>query len=89
MKNKAKRQWFKQHDYGYGWSPVTWQGWVTLLAYVVLVIAGVEELLPNENAPLTIWAVIRFGGYMTIWTSFLYRICLATGGKPKWRWGKK
>jgi hypothetical protein len=52
-------------------------------------LAGVEELLPNENAPLTIWAAIRFLDYMTIWKTFLYRICIATGGEPKWRWGKK
>ena len=30
-----KQLWFKAKTYGYGWYPVTWQGWLVILIYVL------------------------------------------------------
>lgn len=89
MKQSLKRKWFKQHDYGYGWTPITWQGWLTLAAYIVLIVAGLDKLRPDESKKITFMGILKFAGWVVLWTLALFRICLVTGGKPKWRWGKK
>jgi hypothetical protein len=33
-----KKLWFKAKRYGWGWTPVTWQGWVAVLVYVAILI---------------------------------------------------
>lgn len=89
MKENNKQIWFKQRRYGYGWTPNTWQGWLVVAAYIVLVVAGVDKFLPEESTKVTTWSLVRLVGWLILWTALLFRICLATGGKPKWRWGKE
>lgn len=44
-----KRYWFPAKEYGYGWGlPVTWQGWLVIVAYLVLIAAGIF-LFPLHN----------------------------------------
>ena len=38
FKNNPEGYWFKRKIYGWGWTPVKWQGWVTILVFVVLMI---------------------------------------------------
>jgi len=40
--NEGKKEiWFPTKRYGYGWGlPIRWQGWIVLLSYVILVLAG-------------------------------------------------
>jgi hypothetical protein len=40
--NEGKKEiCFPAKRYGYGWVlPIHWQGWIVLLAYVILVLAG-------------------------------------------------
>ncbi|HYC83050.1 MAG TPA: hypothetical protein VEB60_00680, partial [Candidatus Paceibacterota bacterium] len=41
-KDNPQRLWFKRKLYGWGWTPVTWQGWLAVLAYAGLVISSVS-----------------------------------------------
>jgi hypothetical protein len=67
---------------GAGDLPATWQGWVSLLVFVALLIAGVF-LFPPAQGPLafllyTLLATFAFG-----------LVCYAKGEPPAWHWGEK
>jgi len=41
MTANKNKPWFPKKRYGIGWGvPNTWQGWIVLLFYILLVIAG-------------------------------------------------
>jgi hypothetical protein len=38
----TKNYWFRAQRYGWGWGlPLTWQGWIIVIAYTVMIIAGI------------------------------------------------
>ena len=37
---KHNRYWFKQKRYGYGVTPNTWEGWLTLVIFVLAILSG-------------------------------------------------
>ena len=41
--------WFKPKQYGYGATPVTWQGWAVVVAGVVVIVLA-ALLIPAHNA---------------------------------------
>jgi hypothetical protein len=41
------RPWFAPKAYGYGFNPVTWEGWLVTLVFVLLVIATTGYLNPD------------------------------------------
>ncbi|MEI6843545.1 MAG: hypothetical protein WCK48_03530 [bacterium] len=81
-----KKLWFRAKTFGWGWYPVTWQGWFVILLYLVSVLqtalqiknhlTSTSDFLQNYMLPIAIS------------TTFLIIICYATGEKPEWRWGK-
>lgn len=73
--------WFYAKTYGWGWGlPATWQGWVVLVAFFVLLIAGAIFLLPRCG-------VLWFNVYVFVLAAVLIAICWKTGEPPHWRWG--
>jgi len=76
------RYWFKAKRYGWGWGPpVSWHGWVVLLAYVLLLALGSVLLVPARHLG---WHFV----YVTALSGVLIAICYAKGEPPKWRWGR-
>lgn len=76
---EERRYWFKAKRYGYGWGlPATIEGWVLLIAFLVLTVAAIA-VLPGAWAAIVI-ALLACG---------LVAICYATGEPPSWRWGKR
>ena len=75
-----KKLWFKRKLYGWGWTPVTWEGWLVLFVWVVLftfvMVKMDHEWLKN--------LIVIF-----IMTGILIYICYQKGEKPKWQWGKR
>jgi len=41
------KAWFKTKKYGPGWYPATWQGWLVLLAYLIILIALIYVFKTN------------------------------------------
>ncbi|HRH31656.1 MAG TPA: hypothetical protein PK950_03240 [Candidatus Paceibacterota bacterium] len=83
-----KKIWFKAKEYGYGWYPATWQGWLILAIYLAIVI-GSATLLgvfreTIEPRGLTIYIIFDL-----LLTAVLIAVCAKFGEKAKWRWGKK
>jgi hypothetical protein len=77
----GQKYWFPAKRYGYGWGvPVTWQGWLVLVTYVVLATVG-TLVLPPQNGLLPYIACI------TILTAAFIAVCWLKGETPRWRWG--
>lgn len=76
----SAKVWFKSKLYGWGWTPVTWQGWTVTAAWAVLLFISIitfdHEWLKNT-------LVIFF-----ITTLFII-ICYKKGEKPERRWGRE
>jgi hypothetical protein len=82
-----KNFWFKAKNYGWGWHPATWQGWLITLGYVVvavLVARGADSASPSASD--TLYGVTL---PLVVLTAALIAVCWKTGEKPEWRWGGK
>ncbi len=85
---KHQEYWFKRRRYGWGWTPATWQGWLSILAFLSVVVGAGLQLPPKPQQPrggeLAGLFVILIGS-----TVILTLISYAKGPSPRWRWGKK
>ena len=81
-----KNYWFKRRRYGWGWTPVTWQGWVTVASALLLIVANSLML---EKLILSTSVIVLFGINTIAVIVALVLISYAKGPAPKWRWGKK
>ena len=81
-----KKLWFKRKIYGWGWYPVTWEGWVVILVYMGAVF-GFAATIDEQSPPREL--VFTFFLPITLLTITLIRICYATGEKPRWQWGDR
>lgn len=78
----TKKYWFAAKRYGLGWGlPLTWQGWVTLGGYFLL-LGATHYIFPPALAP------IQFSLLVLSETVLLVVICYRTGEPLRWRWGK-
>ncbi|HEY1037120.1 MAG TPA: hypothetical protein VGE62_00895 [Candidatus Paceibacterota bacterium] len=84
-KNEQKQIWFARKTYGWGWTPVTWQGWAAVALYVLIVAAAALSVGP-ESSP----AEFAFTFFLPIVLSTiaLIRIGYKKGESPRWQWGK-
>ena len=76
------RSWFPAKTYGWGWAPPsTWQGWVVLLEYLILLPLAVVAFPPEHAMPGFLASVFGL-------TGVLIAICWWKGEPPRWRWGR-
>ncbi len=82
---KQSTTWFRAKRYGYGWYPITWQGWAIIAMYLY---ALVEQTLRLEQEPGSIAVrLVSWFSHVIIITVFLMIICEAYGEPGRWRWG--
>jgi hypothetical protein len=86
LKDNPEGYWFKRKLYGWGWTPVKWQGWIVVLAAIALIVWGGLDLSGVENPTneMVGWFLVRI---VTV-VSLLLSICFAKGEKPRWQWGR-
>lgn len=77
MKNKL---WFRRKNYGWGWSPSTWEGCLVLLVWLVLFTFGLVKLDHEWLKNVVVMFVLTI---LLIW------ICYKKGEKPRWSWGRR
>ena len=84
---RKNKLWFRRKTYGWGWTPITWEGWFVTLLVIVIPIAIRLTLKALEFERTT--------QYFYAWASVpillmgLTLICFRYGEKPKWQWGVK
>ena len=88
-----KRLWFKAKRYGWGWYPVTWQGWAVSIVYAFLLAVSVGrvsnyalEHLVEGTAAIVVPVLLHLA-WIAFLISTLMFICYKTGEKPEWKWG--
>lgn len=83
----GKQLWFKAKNYGWGWYPCSWQGWLILLVYVgyLLYQGKTTQAMFNSTSSF----IFRYSFETIFATILLIIICYLTGEKPEWRWGGK
>ncbi len=80
LKDNPEGYWFKRKLYGWGWTPVTWQGWLVVVIGIAILFAGVY-VGDTDDAPGA--ALLGFLLMMTLIFTFGYW----KGEKPRWQWG--
>ena len=83
-KTKGNSLWFKRRRYGYGWTPVTWQGWTVVDLFLAIVVGGAALSASAESDA----AVVIYLNFVVAATLLLIGASLQKGPTPKWRWGK-
>ncbi|MBR0726345.1 hypothetical protein [Bradyrhizobium manausense] len=74
------RYWFPAKRYGWGWGPpITWQGWATLVAFLILIAIG-AALIPTHT-------LVGFIAYAVVLTVLFAGVCWWKGEPPRWQWG--
>ena len=78
--------WFKPKRYGYGATPVTWQGWAITLAFAAVVItATIAARTLGAGEP---WAAVALLAIDIVAIGTLWIVSRRkTEGEWRWRWG--
>lgn len=87
MESGSKKLWFKAKNFGWGWYPISWEGWLVTVLFIVLLIlhpllsfSTTEEPTPVELSLFFVRTVI--------FVALLIFVCYRRGEKPQWRWGR-
>ena len=72
------KYWFKQKKYGYGVTPKTWEGWVTLIVFALITISG-ALLITNST--------FFYAFLTTIVLAVVWLSKTKTKDPWEWRWG--
>lgn len=88
LQDNPERYWFKRKIWGWGWVPVTWQGWFVTVLYVTLIsllmLSREEVILGNPDSGSNF---LVFGLPVILLTALFILIAYRKGEKPKWQWG--
>lgn len=80
---RAPRYWFAAKRYGWGWTPATWEGWVVLGTYIVVVLVNFFRIRAQTTTVSE--TMSSFIPETAIITFFLFYVCLKTGENPSHR----
>ncbi len=92
MSDSNKKLWFKARRYGWGWTPITWEGW-TVLGITLLIIVIGTSVLSYKSAGLATdspQAQMYMKDYLALIAADilgLILICYRKGEQPHWSWG--
>lgn len=81
---EAKKHWFRNKSYGWGWYPASVEGWAVLGVFFVFVFVWSGAFAPKNGENIFV-----FLAGMGAAVGGLILLCLATGEKPEWRWAGK
>ena len=81
-----KKYWFVAKTYGWGWTPATWQGWVIVLMYLILMYGGAWGIFHFVSEEKQLRAFLPFVGVIS---SILLYLSYKKGERPRWQWGNR
>ncbi len=85
LKDNPEGYWFKRKVFGWGWTPVRWQGVLVILLYMLALIQIFKDVdnTSHSVSDTLIGIVAPFAAL----TFILIFICYKKGEKPRWQWG--
>ena len=78
--------WFRPKRYGYGATPVTWQGWAITIAALVVVVVATIRLSALSAVDPQFWMIVVIDAVVITALWIVSR--RKTDGEWRWRWGK-
>lgn len=81
-----KKYWFKRKTYGWGWTPATWEGWLTIVLWAVAFVIFLT--ISNKNATSDSQVVFTFVIPILVMSFILILISWLKGETPRWQWGE-
>lgn len=87
------RPWFKPKTYGYGAVPVTWEGWLSTLLFVLVIQIPTFLLMigpASERTGPQPWQLAGWLLSLTLISALFIGLAYwKTEGEWRWRWGQK
>jgi hypothetical protein len=81
-------QWFRARAYGWGWTPVSIEGWLVVAGFLVAVLVSALILANRVRAGADArTATVIFVLWLGVLVAALIATCWATGERPGWHWG--
>lgn len=84
LKDNPKGLWFKRKLYGWGWTPVKWQGWFVIALYVAILFLLLKPIKDSTPASDVMYTFVLPVALLTL---ALLSVCYWKGEKPRWQWG--
>jgi hypothetical protein len=82
-----RKPWFRPKLYGYGFTPVSWEGWLTVAVFTAALVAAVGLIPRLIHDPLL--GATAAAGAACLLTAVLFSVSLPrTDGELRWRWGR-
>jgi len=78
-----EKLWFKRKRYGWGWTPVSWEGWLSTLVILLVVVLSAMDITAEPESVAR--PLIRIVSAVVL----LILICYKKGETPRWQWGAK
>jgi hypothetical protein len=79
--------WFKPREYGYGATPVSWQGWaITVATMIVVVMTSIVVPALADGAAWALSAIVIDVVAIAVLVIVSRR---KTDGEWRWRWGQR
>jgi len=79
--------WFRPKRYGYGATPLTWQGWAITFATIVVVVAATLTVVTQTVSDLSFWVAAAVD--LAAIAALIEIGRRKTGGEWRWRWGDR
>ena len=79
-----EKYWFKRKRYGWGWTPATWQGWLSVSVFVSVLLLASLSLLPEQNPQPAKFVLVAVAA-----TFCFLMLCVRTGESLRFQWGDK
>jgi len=85
VRDNPSEYWFKRKIYGWGWTPVTWQGWLSTVVFallMILIFLRIDKVSSSAND--TLYGVFPIAILLVV---LFIILCNKKGEKLKWQWG--
>jgi hypothetical protein len=85
MKLKRNKYWFVPKLYGWGFVPISWEGWLATLGLIILVYISSKSNGLETQSPDSMRFLFDLAILIIVFSLFAKT---KTKGRLRWRWGK-
>jgi O-antigen/teichoic acid export membrane protein len=79
--------WFRPKRYGYGATPVNWQGWALTFAAVAVIVVATLTVVRHTALDAVFWVAVAIDFAVILALIEISR--RKTDGEWRWRWGDR